>query len=409
MASPRQAERLAQEVLAIAGQIQQESPDRQAIMREYWLDSYRYPAATAKLKDIAEQVRSRNPTMLDLDEVYRRLVLLTVEAILESTGEDSARQRCAESIATLVNFEGTQALHLQLANLSVRRQYDFGGVEFHPILNTGDTTEYQLKYEGPLGHGGPVDAVISYAVVPKAPGMDTKAWRSALDRVEEVLTIIRGIALPTLWGREWRQAGVAGRGFDSGWVVFRRGHRGPWDMSMAASPLLSFMKLDHMVGNYTGAEIRLVEEIYLKEEPTKVERKIVQALAWLGEATFPAKNPSKYARLSVAFETAVGGLAKSLTEIGVTQLLAERTSFLLGTHTEDRMKLHTAVTDLYGIRSKLFHGEAQPVDGGVLARWAMLVWMAVRALLRRSSEIKSVRQLVNWTRRQRYSLPDSVI
>ncbi len=402
-------EELAQAVLTVALEVRNQEADLQAVMNEYWLDSYKYPAATARLKSIAERVQVRNPVMLDLNEVYRRLVLLTVKAIQADVyGDELVLDEAIEVVRSLIEYNHIQELHLQLANLGARSTFRFGGVEIHPIPNTGDTTEYDLKYKGPFGHGGPVDAVISYGVVRQAPGLDSKAWRNALAKVEEVLMILRGIGLPTLWGREWREAGVAGRGFGSGWVILRRQHRLPWYMSMAASPILAFMELEDMLSNYSESEIRLVERIFLKERPTKIERKALQALSWLGDATFPASNASKFAKLAIAFETAVGGEPSGdyqLREIGITEMLAERTAFLLGRDAENRLLWHKWVKTLYGSRSRVMHGEVEPISESDLSKWALLVWMATRAVLGRTREFSTVEDVARWVRKQRYTLP----
>lgn len=168
------------------------------------------------------------------------------------------------------------------------------------------------------------------------------------------------------------------------------------------------MELEDLIRNYSLAEAREVERIYSIDRPTRMETKVRQALLWLGDATFPADNQSKFAKLSIAFETAVGGAPSrddQLKEIGITQMLAERTAFLLGSGRVERLDWHRAVTKLYGSRSKVMHGETDPITDDELAKWAYLVWIAVRALLNRVSELRSVEDLETWVRSQRYSLP----
>ena len=168
------------------------------------------------------------------------------------------------------------------------------------------------------------------------------------------------------------------------------------------------MELEKLMRNYSAREIQAVERIYLAERTTMIETKVRQALSWLGDSTFPADNPSKFAKLSIAFETAVGGAPSrddQLREIGITQMLAERTAFLLGKDQAERIEWHRAVTKLYGSRSKVMHGDTDPITDDELAKWAYLVWIAVRALLNRVSEFSTVEQFESWVRGQRYSLP----
>jgi hypothetical protein len=145
----------------------------------------------------------------------------------------------------------------------------------------------------------------------------------------------------------------------------------------------------------------------VKEHPSKLENKALQSLIWLGEATFPAEKASKFAYLSIAFESAVGGEANDevLKEIGITQMLAERTAFLLGRSLEQRRGWHRAVTKLYGSRSRVMHGDSDPVSDSELTGWALLVWKAARATLRISADLSNVEQLADWVRTQRYVLP----
>ncbi len=409
MSEKEYLDNLIDRMLGIAQAIRAMNPDRPDLMRNYWIDYYRFPAPTMRLTELTEAIRDLNPQMLDSSEIRWPLVSHILGAVVaDEIDEEEFRSKGAAVLEGLIRYTGTQELHIQLANLGLRSRFTFGDVEIHPIPNSGDLTEYNLKYEGPLGYGGPVDAVISFAVVPRAPGLGFKASRNALEMVEGVLNIIRAIGLPTIWGRKWREAGVAGRGFGSSWVIMRQRHRAQWDSGMQVGPLHAFMELEELMSNYSLAEVREVERIYVSDEQTKMERKVLQALLWLGEATFPADNPSKFAKLSIAFETAVGGAPSrddQLREIGITQMLAERTAFLLGSGLVERLDWHRAVTKLYGSRSKVMHGETDPITDDELAKWAYLVWIAVRALLNRVSELRTVEDLETWVRSHRYSLP----
>ncbi len=377
-------------------------------MQHYWIWGYEYPGPAARLAELNEEVRGLNPKMLHGTEIEGPVIMHILEAVVaDEIDEDEFRRKGTEVLEWLIGYAGTQELHILLAHLIVRSPLAFGGVEIHPIPNTGDTTEYQLKYEGPFRLDA--DPIYSFAVVPHAPGLGFKAWLNAVEAVEEVLTIIRAVGLPTLWGRDLHQAGILGRGFASGWAILRERHRSQWDMSMATSPPFALMKLEGLMRNYTGHEIDTVERIYLSERPSKMERKVLQALFWLGEATYPASISSKFARLAIALETAIGGeagRAEQLREIGIAQMLAERAAFLLGGDRDSRLAWHRAVTELYGLRSRLMHGETSPISDDELTRWAYLVWSAIRAVLNRVSDFQTVEGFAAWVRSQRYTLPE---
>ncbi len=397
-------------MLAIVRSIRAKNPDRSHLMRNYWISAREYPEEASEVSQVSQAVRDLNPQMLDEGDIRRQLIFPILEAVVaDEIDEGRFRTNTAERIEWLAGNGETQELHIQLANLLLGSQFRLGGVEIRPIPNTGDLTEYNLKYEGPLGYGGPVDAVISYAVVAQAAGLGVRAWRNAIEMVERVLLLIRAIGLPELWGRQWLQAGIAGRGVATGWVILRQ-RVGPWNMSLGSGGPGEFMRLENMIRNWSSQEVQTLDRIYVKQNRTKMENKLLQAMFWLGEATFPASNDSRFSKLAIAFETAVGGDAKSrqLKEIGVREMLAERTAFVLGVGPKARHLIHRAVSGLYGIRSDLFHGEANRVTDGELSNWALLVWATVRSMVNRCEQFKTVEQFATWVRQQRYSLPDDV-
>ena len=383
-------------------------PDRHHLMQNYWIWPHEYPGPAARVAEITEEVRRLNPLMLHEGDIKLPIVLAILEEVAaDAVDEERFCGAASAALRRLIDYEGTQELHIQLANLVVRTTFEFGGVEIRPIPNTGGDTERDLKYKGPFGYGGPLEAVNSYAAVPRAPGLGHKVRLNAVDMVEQVLTLVRAIGLPHLWGRKWLEAGIAGRAFASGWVVLRE-RVGPWNEAIGSGGPDQYMRLERMLRNWSAAEIAALEKIYMKRSPSRMERKVLRALLWLGEATLPADNASKFARLAIAFETAVGGEPSAddqLREIGITEMLAERTAFLLGRCRETRLSWHQAVKKLYGSRSKVMHGELDPINDDELTRWAFLVWSAVRRILGRVSEFRDVEQFARWVRSQRYTLP----
>ncbi len=380
------------------------NPDRHHFMQHYWIWPHEYPGPAARIAEITEQVRQINPTMLDEMDIQSSVILTILkEVVADEVDEERFRTDAAASLRRLIEYKGYQELNIQLVNLIVRSPISFGGVDIHPIPNTGDTTEYELKYKGPLGHGGSPDFVYSYAAVPRAPGMGSKAWRNAIETADQVLTLFRGIGLPHLWGKTWLEAGIAGRGFASGWVVLRKKAGRPWDMALGSGGVKDLIHLERMLRNWSEDEITSLERIYTNERPSKVERKVLQALFWLGEATFPASNISRFVRLAVAFESAIGGESRRLSEIGVTEMLAERTAFVLGGRADARLAWHGQVKRLYGLRSRVMHGDMDSVPDDDLTRWAFLVWKTVRAMLNRTSQFSTVEEFADWIRTQRYT------
>jgi hypothetical protein len=153
-----------------------------------------------------------------------------------------------------------------------------------------------------------------------------------------------------------------------------------------------------LVANYTEAELRLLERIYSSPQKTKMERKSLQAHYWMGDSTMPGSSEEKFAKLALAFESAIGAEARRVNEIGITEMLAERAAFLLGDTPDARIQWHDAVKDLYGLRSKVLHGESTPVSDEQLLKWGFLVWNTVRAVLSQTHRFKNVDDLAAWIR-----------
>ena len=406
MTRVEQIDGLVERLLVVVRAVRSKKPEPNDI----WTHGIRaaaYPEEAGELAQIIQRVCSMNPEMLGERDVQNAIMPAVAWASTQrELDEGKFRREVAAKLKRLVEFHGSEEVHIQIVNLTARRVFNFGDVEIHPIPSKGGSPEYRLKYESPMRAHDPT-AVNAYAVVPRAPGLDTKAWLSAVDVCERVLKLIRAIGLPTLWGREWRQAGLYGRGPGAGWLILRR-RPGQWDTSLDGYHGAWYMSLEDMLRNYTAEEIGLLERIYSAPSLSKMERKILQTHYWLGDATFPADNASKFAKLSIAFETAVGGQVKGddqLREIGITQMLAERTAFLLGQDMGIRLSWHRSVTELYGSRSRVMHGEVDPISDDDLTKWAFLVWKVARALLNRTSQFATVEQFERWVRNQRYSLP----
>jgi hypothetical protein len=383
------------------------NPDKNWLLQNYWISSNTFPEQAITTRTIVDEIVGLNPTHLRENEVSQRVIHVMIQAVWEDHFDDNEFfDELRATIAFLVNYQGSQEIHIQLQNVFARSTFELGGVTVVPIPNHGDLTEYNLKYDERSFRSNDETAVNAYARVVQAPGLGTAASWNAISETERVLKILRGIGLPTLWGREWGQMGVTGRVVGSDWTILRT-QPGFWSSGVRTNlrPGTWYMDLDSMLQNYTNTEIQRVKHIYETPGRSKMENKALQALLWLGEATFPGEIASKFAHLAIAFESAIGGEASddSLKEIGITQMLAERTAFLLGNDRQTRLHWHRFVVRLYGSRSRVMHGEADPVSLADLNRWVYLVWSVVRAMLRLSLEISTVEELAAWIREQRYA------
>ncbi|HUF52681.1 MAG TPA: hypothetical protein VMR52_02755 [Dehalococcoidia bacterium] len=396
----------------IVKEIRALNPDRNWLLQHYWIDSETFPEQAKAIASVVAEMVALNPANLTPTEASQRVIGVMVRAVREEHfDEREVVDELETTVAFLVHYQGSADIHLQVQNLVAASEFSLGEVVIVPIRNQGDLTEYNLKYDQHSLRSSDVSSVNAYARVEQAPGLGTAASINAIVLAERVLKVVRGIGLPNLWGRDWGQMGITGRVVGSGWTILRTGE-GFWNSSLRTNltPQTWYMSLEAMLSNYSATEIERVRGIYDNSSRTAVENKVLQALFWLGEATFPSETSAKFAHLSIAFETAVGGEASGdsyLRDIGITQMLAERTAFLLGTNRESRIGIHKSVAALYGSRSKVMHGETEPISEAELTRWVYVVWQTTRAMLDLSSNLATVEDFAMWCRKLRYTLPTS--
>lgn len=401
-------DQLVERLVGIVNQIRSRGVDRLALLQDNSVWYRLFKPQWNELLDVRLAIERLNPEAVDHRviqiEVHGPVTTAASAALFD---EPKFRSEIRDEIEGLVNYHDRHEIHLQLVNLITRTSLSFGDIEIHPISNTGDTTEHDLKYSSPVRSPDPTP-IYAYARVPEAPGYGSMAEVNAIKATEDVLRLIRAMGLPSLWQPRVKQFGIEGRSAGSTWVIARR-RPGQWDSAVNPTLMDAYVWLPHILLNYSVEQIARLEEIYQRRTPSPIEEKVLGAHYWLGDATFPGSNEEKYTKLTLAFEAAIGGEAKKFTEIGVTEMLAERTAFLLGKDQTTRMTWHRVVKDLYAVRSRILHGDRSPVDDSTLTRWAFLVWNVVLEMLRRSTRFKTMDDLVDWVRQQRYSHPGDMV
>lgn len=353
------------------------------------------------LRQVRQAIESANPDVID-----HRLITWEIDGAVafaissEEFDETAFRQKMLLEVSRLINHLETREMHVQLVNLISRADFPFGDVEIRPIANFGDTTEHNLKYESPVKSPDPTP-INAYAVVMHAKGYSSVAERNAIATIEDALRLVRGIGLPSLIGKGWKQFGVEGRSPGSTWAITRQGP-GKWNSAVDFTMMDRFIFLSDLLRNYLPQDIDRLERIYLSPSKSKIERKVLQSHYWMGDATMPGSNAEKYTKLALAFEAAIGGEAEKVAAIGITEMLAERVAFLLGDDQVERLQWHSSVRALYRLRSKIMHGDSALVSDGELVRWAFIVSKVAKKMLRLTNEFRTVEDLDTWVRNMRY-------
>lgn len=143
-----------------------------------------------------------------------------------------------------------------------------------------------------------------------------------------------------------------------------------------------------------------------------MEKKLFDSTHWLAEATKPDTNNAKFAKISFALETLLGGEPKDedLKVRGITAMLAERAAFIAGKDVDERLLIDKYIRIYYGKRSNIVHGGEEEVSMEDIDGFGELVRRVVLAILYKldelRDEISNVDKLEIWVKKQRYTLPD---
>jgi hypothetical protein len=111
--------------------------------------------------------------------------------------------------------------------------------------------------------------------------------------------------------------------------------------------------IDDKLFSFPGNDIRLFD--YLATKPTThIEKRIHNAVSWIGQAAKNLNLTEGFLELSIAFETLLvfqdGFISKS-----ITAQLAEDTAFLISDAVEERKAIYKRIKDLYQKRSSIVH------------------------------------------------------
>lgn len=361
---------------------------------------------------VVQGVLKLNPEMLSEHEVQHRLMydFLTTQTISWTEAEHLNNQSLVDKANNLINemieFKAWQDVCIPIVNL---------WHEDEPVMLLRVTfrrvAEEELKeWKKRLSvfwHEGASNVHVLAQV--NAPGDKHKAIEYARTQVDTVLEVFRAFCFP--FGREssnWR-VGVVGD------IISYTST----PMSINGREFLSLrgdgstvIELKHILSKLEQPQWELINKFFLKTHYTKMEKKLRDSIHWLAESTKPDTNNSKFAKISFALETLIGGEPKDedLKVRGITAMLAERASFVAGMNLKDRQDIDKKVRRYYAKRSSIVHG----IEGEVLLRdideFGNLVRRLALALLEKldklGDKIVNVEKLEDWVKLQRYSLPE---
>jgi len=100
----------------------------------------------------------------------------------------------------------------------------------------------------------------------------------------------------------------------------------------------------------------IIFQIISKSQPTELEKRIIQALIWVGKALEENDNSLIIAEISFAFETLLYNSDDSYVSKGVVASISEAYAFINGINCEERIAMEKDFKNFYNYRSKICHG-----------------------------------------------------
>lgn len=363
---------------------------------------------------VVQGILKLNPEMLSEYEIKHKLVydFLQNQAIdykqAEHLYNESLKKEAKKHLNKLVEFEAWQDVDIAIVNLL----HEGEPVQLGEVIFMGITKEEleQWKKRGPVSER--ISDVRVVARV-KAPGDRQKALFYTITCVNQALDVIRAFCFP--FGRQsdtWL-VGLLGDIIDSKHTPTRIDGRE--FVTLIGSGIAQIELQKHILSKLEQAQWELINKLILKEEHSRsdMESKLLDGIHWLAESTKPDTNNSRFAKISFALETLIGGEPKDedLKVRGITAMLAERAAFIIGEEFDDRWAIDKEIRKYYGLRSNIVHGGEGDVSLDDIDNFGQLVRRLALALLEKldelGDEIRDIEELEKWVKVQRYTAPEN--
>ena len=375
--------------------------------------SYGYQTGQPLFDKVVQGILRLNPEMLSEYEIERKLVyeLLQAQTISVTQAEHLYNQNLVneakQHLRKLVEFDHWQNIDIPIGNLWLTgKPVKLGYVTFIAI------TEQELIEWKKDPSPWPKRPDIHVVARVNAPGDLEKAVSYTKSQVNLALNILRAFCFPFGKGSEHWKVGFIGDYIFPGSTPIRiNGKAGPYLLS---PPTISLELRADILRHLKESQRGLINKLILKEENSrsKMERKLVDGIHWLAEATKPDTNRAKFAKISIALEALLGGEPKDnkyLQVRGITAMLAERAAFIAGINHDDMLAIDKDVQKHSRRRGGVMHGDAEEVPLNEIDEFGELVRRIALALLEKLDElgdkINETTKIEDWARSQRYTLP----
>jgi len=375
---------------------------------------YGYQELQPLYESVVQGVLTLNSEMLSEFEVDSKLRFdflvpqTIVEAVADHLSRENLFNKAKEHLKGLIEFQAWQDVDITIANLLLEGDPEIiGKVTFMSV--TEEELE-QWKKRGPVSER--ISDVRVVARV-KAPGDRQKALFYAISCVNQTLDVLRAFCFP--FGRHgdtWL-VGLLGDIIDSKHTPTRIDNRD--FVTLIGSGIAQIELRKNILSKLEKLQWELIDKLILKAEHSrsKMENKLLDGIHWLAESTKLDTSNSKFAKISFALETMIGGEPsdEDLKVRGITAMLAERAAFIAGKDLEDRKTIDKDIRRYYGTRSNIVHGGEGEVSLDDIDNFGGLVRRIALALLPKLDElgdkISDVEKLESWVKVQRYTLQNN--
>lgn len=379
---------------------------------------YGYEKARDLLDEIYAIVKSQNGSMLSDDTIHTKMLFNVAAIRLDiQIPDDELEEAARRNIRELLDYRGNREVDVPLVSLEVGEQpIEFGPVQFRPILDDDRNSEWWRRAKSSLGQL--TDTVfLSFArtnVIGDAHG----AVYYARDQVHEGLQILRGIGFP-ITAEDVNQIGILNEYPLWQNVPYRLGTPTETTRVDAQSPLVTtigpFQTPYHLTNDLLSAinqdRLQLLMAMLSNhgfQPKEEMPKKLISGLRWLGDATKPDSLGARFAKLTFSLESLIGGEAteERLTTRGLIATLAESAAFLVSKDFDRRIKVDREIRHYYKKRSAIVHGKKVEVTPEELEGFGSLVKEIAWSLLDRMDQFRSLNDLQNWVKVQKYMMDD---
>lgn len=369
---------------------------------------YGYQDGQPLFEEVVQGVLNLNSKMLSEHEVEVRI---TYDFLMhQTTSWTEAEHLHNESLINeaklhlhkLIEFEAWQNVDIPIANLWLEGEpAKLGEVVFLGV------TEEELEQWKKGGLWSELAPEAHVAARVRAPGDQQKALLYTRTKVSQILDVFRAFCFPFGHHSDTWLVGIVGEIISSASTPMRINNK---RFVTQLGPGITLVELrKHILSKLEQPQWELINKLILKTNYSDMENKLLDGIHWLSESTKPDINNSKFAKISFALETLIGGepQAEELKVRGITAMLAERAAFIVGKDLDDRLAMDKDIRKYYRIRGGIFHGGGEDVSLDDIDGFGQLVRRIALALLEKpdelGAELSDVDKLQAWVNKQKYT------